>query len=96
MLNAENIKSVLKENETTLRANYPIKSLAIFGSYARGSQNSNSDIDLLVELNGPMGLRFVNLAEELENILHTKVDLICRNGLPEKFWSNIKNELVYV
>jgi predicted nucleotidyltransferase len=96
MLNTESIKSVLKENEPKLKANYPIKSLAIFGSYARGAQNNNSDIDLLVEFSGPIGLRFINLADELEQILHNKVDLICRNGLPEKFWSNIKNELVYV
>ena len=96
MLNTESIKSVLKENEPNLKANYPIKSLAIFGSYARNSQNSNSDIDLLVEFSGPIGLRFVNLADELEQILHNKVDLICRKGLPEKFLLNIKNELVYV
>jgi uncharacterized protein len=96
MLNTETIQSVLKENESGLKANYPIKSLAIFGSYARGSQNNDSDIDLLVEFSGPIGLRFVNLADEFEKILHKKVDLICRNGLPEKFWSNIKDELVYV
>jgi hypothetical protein len=96
MLSTKTIKSVLKENEPRLKANYPIKSLAIFGSYARGSQNNDSDIDLLVEFSGPIGLRFVNLADEFEKILHKKVDLICRNGLPEKFWSNIKDELVYV
>lgn len=96
MTTTENIKSILKQNEPSLKAKYPITSFAIFGSYARGSQNKDSDIDLLVEFDGPIGLRFINLADELEQILHTKVDLVCRKGLQEYFWSNIKNELAYV
>ena len=96
MLTIENIKSILKKNEVVLKAKYPIASIAIFGSYARKQQSIASDIDLLVDFNDIMGLRFVDLAEDLEKILNNKVDLVCRKGLKEKFWDNIKNELVYV
>lgn len=96
MTTTENIKVVLKQNETFLKAKYPITNFAIFGSYARGSQNAESDIDLLVDFNGPVGLRFVNLADDLEKILQARVDLVCRKGLQATFWNQIKNELVYV
>jgi predicted nucleotidyltransferase len=90
------IKSLLKQYAPVLKSKYPIDSIAVFGSYARGEQKVHSDIDLLVEFNGPVGWRFVDLAEELEQLLQNRVDLICRKGLQENFWNNIKDELVYV
>ena len=49
--------------------------MAIFGSYARGEQRMDSDVDVLVEFNAPIGMRFIDLANDLETILQTKVDL---------------------
>lgn len=46
----------------------PIPRLGVFGSYARGEATENSDIDVAVELNGPMGLNFVAMADEIEGL----------------------------
>ena len=49
-----------------LFSEYPLKSLAVFGSYARQEQNDRSDLDILVEFNKKIGIRFIDLAEEIE------------------------------
>jgi predicted nucleotidyltransferase len=58
-----------------LLAQYPIKKLGVFGSYARGTQTASSDIDFLVEFNKPIGLGFFKLSQELEDALGISVDL---------------------
>jgi predicted nucleotidyltransferase len=73
----EEIKSkilkILKKNN--------IKRAGIFGSYARGEQRKDSDVDILVELGKPMGFAFFGLNQELEEILKKKVDLITYHSL---------------
>jgi len=46
--------------------------MGVFGSYARGKATKNSDIDIAVELNGPMGLNFVAMANEIEDLKAVK------------------------
>ena len=70
--------------------------LAIFGSYARGEQKKNSDVDILVEFNKPIGIEFIDLAEELERILKIKVDLVSKNGVKSRYFKEIEDELIYV
>jgi predicted nucleotidyltransferase len=79
-----------------LFSEYPIKSLAIFGSFVRKEQNDSSDLDLLVEFSEKIGIRFIDLAEELETILGFKVDLVSKNGIKEKYLMSIGSDLVYV
>lgn len=90
------IKYVLTDHKDKLFAEYPIQSLAIFGSYARDEQDENSDLDIMVEFNDKIGLRFVDLAEDLENIIGVKVDLVSRKGIKEKYYQSILPDLVYV
>lgn len=63
----------------------PVIKAYIFGSYARNEQSIDSDIDILVELDHtkPVGLKFFSMQVELEELLHTKVDLISANGVSE-------------
>jgi uncharacterized protein len=49
-----------------LQGRYPISELGLFGSYARGDNNEKSDIDILVDFNGRLGIGFIKLAHELE------------------------------
>ena len=96
MKSLDQIKNSLIEHKSSLFSKYPIKSLAIFGSYSRGDQNGSSDIDILVEFNGKIGLRFVDLAEEIEKLLGNHVDLVSKNGVKKKYFDSINSDLVYV
>ncbi|MGE5265201.1 MAG: nucleotidyltransferase family protein [Acidobacteriota bacterium] len=58
-----------------LRERYGVARLALFGSYAKGKPRQASDVDLLVELERPLGLEFVELANDLEKSLGKKVDI---------------------
>lgn len=75
---------------------YPLKSMAIFGSYSRRDNNDASDLDILVEFSDKIGIRFIDLAEELENIVGFKVDLVSKNGIKEKYLKSIDSDLIYV
>jgi predicted nucleotidyltransferase len=70
--------------------------MAIFGSVSRKENNENSDVDILVEFSGKIGIRFVDLANELEKIVGTKVDLVSKNGIQKKYLNVINKDLIYV
>jgi len=96
MESVDNIKQNIKDNKSYLLKKYPIKNIALFGSYTKNQQNIDSDIDILVEFKGQIGIRFIDLADELEQLLSMKVDLVSRNGIKSKYYEAIKNDLVYV
>ena len=62
----EEIKEVLQSHKSELREQYGLKEIGIFGSYVRGEQKEESDLDLLVELEKPVGfVRFLKLENAL-------------------------------
>jgi hypothetical protein len=69
--------SKIKPKITNIIKKRGIKKAGIFGSYARGEQNKNSDIDILIEPSKEMGFfEIVNLEEELKKSLKKKIDLL--------------------
>jgi len=96
MENINSIIKILKKHKSELVDKYGLSQLAIFGSYARRQQRENSDVDILVEFNRPIGLEFIDLAEELEQILQIKVDLVSKKGIKKKYFKSIETELAYV
>ena len=94
----EEIKRVLAENKEKIRKRYGVKILGIFGSWARGEESRTSDIDILCELERPIGLKFFELWDYLEELLGVKVDLLTTNAVKQKplLWKSIKEDLVYV
>jgi len=70
--------------------------MAIFGSYARREHNELSDLDILVEFSDRIGIRFIDLAEDLERIVGFKVDLVSKKGIKEKYFKSIDSDLIYV
>jgi predicted nucleotidyltransferase len=96
MRSLQDIKMTLSSHKQQLFKDYPIKSLAIFGSYSRREQNDSSDLDILVELNGKIGIRFVDLADEIEQLVGLKVDLVSKNGVKDKYLQAISTDLIYV
>ncbi len=51
----------LLEHKTELQRKYPVSKLGVFGSYAREEASIDSDIDIAVEITGPMGLNFIKM-----------------------------------
>ncbi len=96
MTTREYVLSRLAEAKPLLTMQYPIKSMAIFGSVSRDENRQESDVDILVEFAQPAGMRFIHLAYELENILKKKVDLVSRNGIKETYFKEIQSDLIYV
>lgn len=75
----------------------PIK-VGIFGSYARGDNNKDSDIDILVEFKeSPSLLTLIKLENDLSEILGVKVDLVTTGALKNKrIKKSIKKDLINI
>lgn len=86
----------LAASRPALSKRYPIKRLALFGSYARNEAKPDSDIDVLVEFTQPVGFQFFNLALELEGLLDHPVDLVSRNGIKPAYYTAIEPDLIDV
>lgn len=90
------LKSVLSSHKEELKQKYKIKGIGIFGSYANGMADEKSDVDILVDFSEPIGLDFVTLADELEDLLGVKVDLVSLNAIKPRLMPYVKESLVYV
>ena len=96
-LDREKILKVLGAHKAELVHDYNLLKLGVFGSVARGEAKERSDIDIVVETKIPDLLRMVNLKEDLEEILHEKVDLIrYRQNMNALLKKRIDNEAYYV
>ncbi|MCX6172830.1 MAG: nucleotidyltransferase domain-containing protein [Flavobacterium sp.] len=77
----------------------PVLKAYLFGSYSKDLENENSDIDLLVELdyNQPIGLEFIQMKLDLQELLSKKVDLVSARGLSKYIKPILDNEkkLIY-
>ena len=96
MDSTQEIKNKLSKLKVRLKKRYPISSMALFGSYARNEQTELSDVDIIVEFNGRIGSRFIDLANELEKSLGLKVDLVSKKGIKDRYLKAILSELIYV
>jgi hypothetical protein len=96
MKTMEQVQAALRAHRPVLEKEYGVTRLAVFGSYARSQQTDRSDVDLLVELREPLGLRFVHLADFLEAILGLKVDLLTADAVKPNRRAYIMKDLVYV
>ena len=96
MKTVKQIKKILIQHKKELADRYKVKEIGIFGSYVRGEEKDKSDLDILVEFNEPIGLKFIELAEFLENILGVKIDLVSKGAIKPNRWKYIEEDLVYV
>ncbi len=90
---------VLSEHKTELRLKFGVKSIAVFGSTARGEVTSQSDIDVLVEFDpvaSPSLLDFIHLKHFLSDELNGEVDLVEKYSLIPELRDAILAESVYV
>ncbi|MBI5504108.1 MAG: nucleotidyltransferase family protein [Deltaproteobacteria bacterium] len=94
MATRDEIIAILHRQKELLCQRYPIRRLALFGSWARGDAGQASDVDVLVEIDAAVGLRFVDLAEELERAVGRPVDLVSRRAIKPSLWERIEPELI--
>lgn len=74
-----------------------VKSIAIFGSYARGENRPDSDLDVLVEFSSQKTLfDLIGIEQELSEMLGIKVDMLTENAISPYLINSIKQELVLI
>ena len=93
----EEVKAALAQHAAELRAQ-GVKSLAVFGSVARGEAGPSSDVDLLAEFERPFGLfQFIRVKHLLQDLLGgSEVDLVERDAVYEELRDDIYGEAVNV
>ena len=100
MLTRETIIEKLREELPFLKKEFGIKKIAIFGSFATGMQNEESEIDIIVEFEKLIGLAFMDLAKYLENLFNKKVVILTPEGIRSirvnKIAQAIKESVIYV
>lgn len=100
MLNREEITEILRQQQPYLAAEYGVKRIGLFGSYVHGIHHKESDVDLVVEFERPIGLKFMELATYLEDLLKVPVDILTPIGIQSirnnQTAQNIRESIVYV
>lgn len=97
MKNLQEIRDILSKHEKELKGKYEVKEMGIFGSFVRGEQREDSDVDILVEFERPIGFfSFLKLEEQLSDILGAKVDLVSKKALRPYIGRAILEEVVPV
>jgi predicted nucleotidyltransferase len=104
LLTKDDVMRVLGKELPYLRERYGVVRLALFGSFARGTAQETSDVDLLVELEEPLGFEFMDLADHLEQVIGRKVDIATLSSWKRSFTSpryrpiaeDVERTLIYV
>ncbi|MEN6611622.1 MAG: nucleotidyltransferase family protein [Methanoregulaceae archaeon] len=95
MTSVDEIQKILHECLPEIREKYGVASIGIFGSWARGEEGPDSDIDIIVDLDRPIGWELVDLSDYLESRLHNKVDLVIRRSLHPLIRDSVMAEVRY-
>jgi hypothetical protein len=96
MLTKNYILSKLTDLKPTLYKDYSVKEIGLFGSFSDESFSENSDIDLLVEFEKPIGWKYFSLEIYLESIFGRKIDLVTKNALKKQIKDRILKQVNYV
>ena len=93
-MDKDTVLNIIAANSVELNR-FGVSSLSIFGSVARGDARPDSDVDILVEFNRPIGVfEFLDLKEFLESILDQKVDLAMPDSLKQQLRDQILKEAI--
>lgn len=96
MRTTQEILMLLEQAKPELARRFGVRRLAVFGSYARGEQREESDVDILVEVDPSIGLGFVDLAESIESLLGLRSEVVSRRAIKPRNWEVIEKELIDV
>lgn len=91
MLTVEKIREIV----TKVGKKYGIKNAYLFGSYAKGTANENSDVDIIVDMSNMHRYKdYFHFCDDLENELGTDVDVISEEGMFPGFFDLVKNDRI--
>lgn len=89
------IESILRERMDEIKLDYGVAQIGVFGSCLRDEATENSDIDILVEFDRPIGFfKFLELEERLGEWLDARVDLVTKAALKPHIGSRILKEVM--
>ncbi len=93
----DEIKNILRKQEPLLKATYQVSKIGVFGSFARGENDKDSDVDILIEFSHPIGFfKFIKLENYLSEIIGRKVDLVTNNALKSIMRDDVLRDTIYV
>ena len=97
MKTVDEIKKILESRKEELKEKYNVREIGIFGSYVKGDQSGESDLDVLVDFEEVPGLfQFIEIENYLSDILDVKVDLVMKDSLKPVIGRYILNETVTI
>jgi len=99
-MDKDEVIRLIKEHYDVLQTEYGISRIGIFGSVVKGTMTEDSDLDIVVEFNKPIGFKFFRLVEYLENLFGTKVNVVTKDGIKnirvKEVAKDLERDLVYV
>ena len=91
------LKKILQEHKVSLKDEFGVTEIGLFGSYTKGNQKKDSDVDILVEFEKTIDLfTYVHLKNHLSDLLGVNVDLVAKKALKPKLGERILSETVYI
>lgn len=91
----EEILETLRNTRHEIEREYKAKIVGVFGSYARGEQGVDSDLDVLIDLSGNANLLdLVGLGQSLEELLCCRVDVVSRRALRDRIKPGVEHDLI--
>lgn len=96
MKTKKDILNTLSDLKPILRRDYNVKEIGLFGSFSDDTFTEESDIDLLVEFQKPIGWKFFTLEIYLETIFGRKIDLVTKNALKTQIKDSILKKVEYI
>ncbi|MBL0352325.1 MAG: nucleotidyltransferase family protein [Candidatus Dechloromonas phosphoritropha] len=96
-MNRDTVLKLLSEHREEVRERYGARRLALFGSAARDELRDDSDIDVLVEFEGPATFDgYFDLKTRLEELFGRPVDLVTEKGLKPRARRHVEQDLIRV
>ncbi|MCX7017996.1 MAG: nucleotidyltransferase family protein [Candidatus Sumerlaeota bacterium] len=93
--NAGTILKRIADKRDELKERFTVKRIGIFGSFARGDEGPESDVDIIVELGEPTFDNYMDLKFRLEEVLGRSVDLVIADTVKPRLKPIIEHEVVY-
>lgn len=96
-MDKQTIIETIKAEKPYLEAQFGLEEIGLFGSYARGEEQPDSDVDILVKMKDKSLKGFVGIIDYLQSKIHRKVDLVPQNKyLSQRFLNLISKDIIYV